>query len=360
MSHSVIDVPAPAPAPAPIAARTRRPRIPARGIVLANIVLVLFSLAFLDVNVFNQASVSTLTPVLGVMILVALGQAFVIGTGGIDLSIPSTITLVGVVLLKVSGGTNGKLLQAIVACLVACLVIGFVNGFLVEILRLNALVVTLATGQLIAGMTQMYRGPVPSVSVVPDHLSSFVRGSALNVSIVLWVALAVSIITALWLKFHVSGRTVSASSVARAAADYSGLHATRQRIVAWMLESFLVGVGAILLAGQITTPDLTLGDPYLLTTVVAVVLGGASIAGGRVKVAGALFGAVFVIVLDFVFQVRGLPSGLSLAVQGAVLAVGLVLVVTSQTKVRWLNVFVRREGTAGSSLDSAQHQQREE
>jgi ribose transport system permease protein len=334
--------------------------VPARGVVLANIALVLLALVLLDVNVFTQASTSTLTPVLGVIILIALGQAFVIGTGGIDLSIPATVTLVGVVLLKVSEGTNGKLGQAIAVCLLACLVIGFVNGFLVEILHLNALVVTLATGQLIAGLTQMYRGPVPSVSAVPDRLSEFVRGSVGNVSVVLLLAIAVCAITALWLKFHVTGRTVSASSVARAAADYSGLRATRQRIVAWMLGSFLVGIGAILLAGQISTPDLTLGDPYLLTSVVAVVLGGAAIAGGRVKVAGTLFGAVFIIVLDFVFRVRGLSSGLSLAVQGAVLAVGLVLVVTSQTHVRWLNLFARREGTAGSSTDSAHQQDSQE
>jgi ribose transport system permease protein len=358
MSHSTIDAPAPLPTPA--AATTRRLRLPARGILLANIALVLVSLAFLNVNVFKQASTSTLTPILGVMILVALGQAFIIGTGGIDLSIPATITLVGVVLLKVSGGTNGKLLPAIVACLVACLAIGLLNGFLVEVVRLNALVVTLATGQLISGLTQMYRGPVPSVSAVPDRLSSFVRGSALNVSVVLLLALLVSVFAALWLKFHVSGRSVSASSVARAAADFSGLHATRQRVVAWMVGSFMVGVGAVLLAGQITTPDLTLGDPYLLTSVVAVVLGGASVAGGRVRVAGTLFGAVFIIVLDFVFRVRGLSSGLSLAVQGAVLAVGLILVITSKTRVRWLNLVPRREHTAGSSLDPARHKQSQE
>jgi ribose transport system permease protein len=358
MSHSTIDAPAPASARATV--RRRRLSLPARGIVLANILLVLLSLFFLDVNVFKQASISTLTPVLGVMILVALGQAFVIGTGGIDLSIPATITLVGVVLLKVSGGTNGQLLQAIVTCLVACVVIGLVNGILVEVLHLNALVVTLATGQLIAGLTQLYRGPVPSISAVPPRLSSFVRGSAFNVSVVLWMAIAVSVITALWLKFHVSGRTVSASSVARASADYSGLHATRQRIVAWMLASFLVGVGAILLAGQISTPDLTLGDPYLLTSVVAVVLGGASVAGGRVRVAGTFFGAVFIIVLDFVFRVRGLSSGVSLAVQGAVLAVGLVLVVTSRTKVRWRNLFTRREGSSSSSMDSPHQQNSQE
>lgn len=352
MSRSTMDAPT-----AAVARSTgRRIAIPARGILLANVVLLTLALAFLDVNVFKQASTATLTPVLGVMILIALGQALVIGTGGIDLSIPATVTLVGVVLLKVSEGTNDQLPQAIAACFGVCLAIGFVNGFLVEILHLNALVVTLATGQLIAGLTRMYRGPVPSVSAVPERLSDFVRGSVGSVSAILILALAVSILVALWLKYHVTGRSVSASSASRAAADYSGLHATRQRIVAWMVGSFLVAVGAIVLSGQITTPDLVLGDPYLMTSIVAVVLGGASIAGGRVKVAGTVLGAVFIILLDFVFRVRGFSSGLSLAVQGTVLAVGLSLAVLTQSNVRWLNLFARSEGTAGSSKDSAQHQ----
>jgi ribose transport system permease protein len=347
-------------APSTVSPTRRRVAIPARGILLANVALILVALVFLDVNVFDQASTSTLTPVLGVMILIAMGQAFVIGTGGIDLSIPATVTLVGVVLIKVSEGTNAKLPQAIVVCLALCLLIGFVNGFLVEILHLNALVVTLATGQLIAGLTRMYRGPVPSVSAVPERLSKLVRESVINVSLVLVLAVVVCILAALWLRYHVTGRTVSASSVARAAADYSGLHATRQRIVAWMVGSFIVAIGSILLAGQITTPDLTLGDPYLMTSIVAVVLGGASIAGGRVRVAGTLLGAVFIIVLDFIFRVRGLSSGLSLAVQGAVLAVGLSLAVTGQSNVKWLTLFTRRQGTTGSSLDSARHKESQE
>lgn len=348
-------------APAGASFRTgRRLRLPARGIILANVALVVASVVLLQVNVFEKASTSTLTPVIGVMILVSLGQAFVIGTGGIDLSIPATMTLVGVVVLKASDGSDAHLSRAVVACLLVCMAIGFVNGFLVEVLHLNSLVVTLATGQLIAGLTRMYRGPVPSVSTVPRNLSDFARGSLLGVSVILVLAALVCVLTAAWLRYHVTGRTVSASSVARAAADYSGLAATRQRIVAWMTGSVLVAVGALLLAGQVNTPDLTFGDPYLLTSIVAVVLGGASIAGGRVKVAGTFFGAVFIIVLDFVFRVRGLSSGLSLAVQGGVLAVGLAAVVTSRRNIRWLTPFHRGDILVGSTEGPAQHQESQE
>src|SRR3954468_4050761 len=120
----------------------RRPiRVPGQGILLANVALVLVAVLLLDVNLFNRASLSTLTPVVGVMILVALGQAFIIGTGGIDLSIPSTVTLVGIIVLKSASGENANLAKAVLLAMGVCLVIGLVNGLLVEITRLDALVV---------------------------------------------------------------------------------------------------------------------------------------------------------------------------------------------------------------------------
>ena len=120
------------------------------------------------------------------MILVALGQAFIIGTGGIDLSIPSTVTLVGIIILKAGERRQRQpVRRRWRSRMAACLVIGLVNGLLVEITRLDALVVTLATGQLIAGATRMYRGPVLAVSTVPEKLSDFARGSILQISVIL-------------------------------------------------------------------------------------------------------------------------------------------------------------------------------
>ena len=213
----------------------RKPfRIPGQGILLANVALVLVGLLILDVHIFSRASLSTLTPTIGVMILMALGQAFIIGTGGIDLSIPSTTTLVGAIVLKEANGDNGALLAAVAMALVVCIGIGLVNGLLVEVTRLDALVVTLATGQLIAGVTRIYRGPVLSISTVPSDLSDFARSSVGNISIILILAIAVAALIALWMKFHTSGRRLAASSVARPAAENSGLAAARQRITAWM------------------------------------------------------------------------------------------------------------------------------
>lgn len=335
-------------AQAPVASRSayrRRLRIPGQGILLANVALVLVGMIALDVQIFTRASLSTLTPTIGVMVLMALGQAFIIGTGGIDLSIPSTVTLVGTIVLKEANGDNGAVIGAVVTALLVCLVIGLGNGLLVEVTRLNALVVTLATGQLIAGITRIYRGPVLSISTVPEDLSDFARSSIGQISIILVLALVVAVLAALWMKFHTSGRRLAASSVARPAAENSGLAAARLRITAWMIGSLIVGIGAVLLAGRIATPDLTLGQPYLLTPIVAVVLGGAALSGGRVRPAATLFGAVFLVVLEHILRVRGYSSGVSLAFQGLVLGVGLTLVVVAKSLRRSV-VSSRRGGNA--------------
>lgn len=335
--------------------------IPGQGILLANVGLVLVGLLVLDVEIFSRGSLSTLTPVIGVMILVSLGQAFIIGTGGIDLSIPATVTLVGIIILKSASGDNGELLMAVVLALGVCLLIGFVNGLLVEVTRLDALVVTLATGQLIAGATRMYRGPVLAVSNVPSDLSEFARSSFFQISVILLVAVAVLVAVALWLRYHSSGRRLAASSVARLAAENTGLAATRQRLTAWMTGTFIVGLGAVLLAGRIATPDLTLGAPYLLTPIVAVVLGGAAISGGRVRPAATAFGALFLVLLEHILRVRGYSSGVALAFQGLVLGVGLTLVATSR-KLRWSSISAIRGGTTSgrSASDPAGNQENQE
>jgi ribose transport system permease protein len=154
----------------------------------------------------------------------------------------------------------------------------------------------------------------------------------------------VLVVVALWLRYHTSGRRLAASSVARVAAENSGLAATRQRLTAWMTGTLIVGIGAVLLAGQIATPDLTLGSPYLLTPIVAVVLGGAAITGGRVRPAATALGAVFLMLLEHILRVRGYSSGLALAFQGLVLGVGLTLVATSK-KFRWSSISAMRGGT---------------
>jgi ribose transport system permease protein len=121
----------------------------------------LVALAMLAVSVglypatVHVGGLATLTPLLGVLIIASLGQSLVIGTGGIDLSVSSVITVVGVVFVMEAGPKGGSTTLGLVYALLVALTCGIANGFLVEYLRLSPLVTTLATGQVMAGLASI-------------------------------------------------------------------------------------------------------------------------------------------------------------------------------------------------------------
>ncbi|WP_166459600.1 ABC transporter permease [Amycolatopsis pithecellobii] len=301
---------------------------PTPTLVITGAVVLLTAISQLVVTdgFFSRGSLSTLTPLIGILVLVAVGQAFVISTGGIDLSLPGTMTWVGAIVLEQPKGADGGLFGAVVLCAGVCVLIGLVNGILVEGLGLNSLVVTLAVGQLVLGCTQLYRGAVPQVQRVPDNLAAWATAGIGGVSGILLASVALAVLATFFLHRVVAGRRLVAVSTAKRAAVLTGIRASLYRMAAYVVAALVYGVGGLLAAGQTGTPDLTLGEPYLLTSVVAVVLGGAALTGGRVSPIATLMGAVFVTVLDFDLRVLGLSAGARLIVQGAVLALGLSLI----------------------------------
>jgi len=297
-------------------------------IVITGVVVLLLAVSQLAVtsSFFTQGTLSTLTPLVGILVLVAIGQAFVISTGGIDLSLPATMTLMGAIVLKQSEGQDDRLLVTLLICAGACVVIGLVNGILVEGLRLSSLVVTLAVGQLVMGYTQLYRGAVPPVQQVPENLAGWATADIAGVSAILLASCGLAVFATGFLHRAVVGRRLVAGSTAERAAILAGVKAPLYRIAAYVVAALVYGVGGVLAAGQTGIPDLSLGEPYLLTSVVAVVLGGAALTGGRVSPLATLMGAIFITVLDFDLRVLGLSAGARLIVQGAVLVGGLSLI----------------------------------
>jgi ribose transport system permease protein len=309
---------------------SRRPLIratPLRVITVAVVLLLLASEVVVSGSFFSRSTMSTLLAPVAILIIMAIGQAFVIGTGGIDLSVPATVTLMGVIILKASGGRDSGLLEALLLCGAACVAIGLVNGLLVEGLRLNALVVTLATGQLIVGFTRLYGGQLLPAADVPPRLASWASADiGGGVSYLMLIAVAVAGLGTVFLHRVVYGRRLVASSASERAAFLAGLKARRYRILAYVAAALTYGFAGVLAAGEIKTPDVTLGEPYLLLTIVAVVLGGAALTGGRVSPLATMFGAIFIVVLDYDLRVEGLSAGVRLVVQGAVIVLGLSLV----------------------------------
>jgi ribose transport system permease protein len=298
---------------------------PIKAIGGALAVLLVLTQLVVSSHFFDRASLSVLTPLVGVMIILTIGQALVIGTGGIDLSVAAVVTLVGQIVLRESLGANGHLGGAIINCLVVCIAIGLVNGILIEGLHLNALVVTLAVGELVTGIATSYRGPVAHFSNVPANLASFAVSNIGGISYILIISVGLAILGSFFVHRVIVGRRLILASAVRQSAIFVGLRANGYRILAYVLAACLYGVGGVLAAGQVQAPDLSLGSPYLLATVAAAVLGGAALSGGRVSIIATMLGAAFLTILDYDLQVKGYSAGVETLAQGVALVVALTL-----------------------------------
>lgn len=329
---------------------SRRLRPTPRWAIGAAVVVLLILSEFTNSGAFfSKATLSTLTPFVGVMMIASLGQAVVVGAGGIDLSIPSTMTFVGVIVLKFSESRNDRLAYAIVLSLVLCAVIGLVNGLLIELLRLNPFVATLAVGQIVSGIARFVRGPVPRFTRVPPLLVQRARWNLSGMSVALLVAIALMLVGTLMVRSTVWGRRLVASSASKPTSTLIGLRSSTYRIVTFMASSVLAAIAAVLLSGQLGAPDLSLGSPYLLATVVSVVLSGAMLSGGRVDLIGVALGAIFITVLSHDLRVHGYSSGFAQLVQAVVLAGGLALVYAIRNRKTWS---ARLVGSLSSRLPS--------
>ena len=285
---------------------------------------------------FAKATLSTLTPFVGVMLIASLGQAIVIGSGGIDLSIPATMTLVGVITLKVSESRDDRLVWAALRGR---------RGLRRDRLRQRgdrgapaSQPLRRHTGDrpVVAGIARYIRGPVPQYTRVPPVLVDKARTRHdFGISMTLIIAVAVTLVGAVVLRSTVSGRRLVASSASRSAAALIGLRASSYRIATFVLCSLLAGIAAFMLSGQLGAPDLSLGSPYLLATVVSVVLSGATLSEGRVDLLGVALGTTFITVLNFDLRVHGYSFGVKQLVQAVVLAGGLVAVHVIRTRASW-------------------------
>jgi ribose transport system permease protein len=268
---------------------------------------------------------SAVFPFMTFLAVAALGEMLVIMTGGIDLSIPGVIVLVANVVVGASGGNDSGLAGAIVICIALAALVGLVNGLLVSVVGLNPLIVTLAVGQIVTGITVGYARNLANESAVPPALSSWAISHFLGVIWIFWVGILLAIALALFLRYTTVGRRFQLVGANRRAAYIGGIHVVPYGIFAYVGAAMLYGVAGILLAGFIRSPSIDLGDPYLLGPIAAVVIGGASLAGGLASATSTWVAAFALTLLTQMLRVLGLSTAWQYMVYGTAIAAGMVI-----------------------------------
>jgi ribose transport system permease protein len=268
-----------------------------RGTLLAlSIFLVMFAIYVMNHPAGFTPNVTQTAANKGVLLaLVAMAQALVVLTAGIDLSVGMIFILANCVASYVLVGNPWQTSAGVALVLTVGFVCGAINGFIVIFGRLQPIVATIATGAVYFGIALWLR-PFPGSS--PDFaagLASALTGKVFGVIPASLVALAV-IVLVVWIPFRnsVLGRAVYAVGSSEVAAYMSGVPIRTAKFAAYALGGTLAAMGGLFLTFFTYSGEASLanGNTYTLYAIAAVVLGGVSLYGGRGSVIGAIFGAL--------------------------------------------------------------------
>jgi ribose transport system permease protein len=261
-----------------------------------------------------------------ILAIASFGQTFAVIQGGIDLSVPNTISFAGLSFLTWSG-TVGPV-AGFIAAVLSGVVIGTINGVIVAKLGLTPIVTTIAMNGLLFGVvllsfknSELTRIP----AFITDVTASKIDVLGLGVPAVLPLGLVLLVLLQLVLGFTGWGRSLFVVGSASETARLAGLPVDRIRIVGFAVSGALAALAGTVVVGFYGQALANMGDPYLLGSVAAVVVGGASIFGGRGSVVGTFGGALVLGQVATLVDVANLGANIQQLIYGAIVLVVVAL-----------------------------------
>jgi len=273
------------------------------GLILAGAILLLAVFGFILIYGIAQqrlpgnfeltSTVNSATP----LVFAAVGQSFVILTKGIDLSVGGVVDLANAMAAVTMGKSLGSALAWSVVILLVGAGCGLINGLLVGLGRLQPIVVTLATLSIFQGVAIRVL-PQPGGAIPAGYTNLLVNPGAP------YALIFIGLLALGWFALRRSRIGVDLYAIGNdeAAARAVGINVLRTKILAYMIDGTLAAAAGLFLAASATAGDATSGNSYTLSSIVAVVLGGVSLFGGRGSAIGAIAGAfITTLIVDILF-----------------------------------------------------------
>lgn len=296
--------------------------------LLILILVVSAAVAILNPRFLSPVNLSNTANLIGLFGIFAIAQAFVIISGGIELSSGSVIALLGVVFVDLVG--NNILSPASATLLVLALgaLIGVLHGVLVAKVGLQPFVVTLCGLLIYRGIARYYTEDATAgfaFGASFPTLEWLTTGRILGVPNSLIAMLVIAVVTGVLLHRSVFGRILLATGRNPDGARYSGVNTQLVLISAYTLCALLTAIAAIYLAMYTRSiSPASHGNFYELYAIAAAVLGGCSLRGGEGSILGVVLGTVLLQVLQNLVNLLGIPSSLNFAVMGSVIILGVL------------------------------------
>jgi ribose transport system permease protein len=255
--------------------------------------------------------------------IVAAGQNLVIlgGREGIDLSVGGVVSLAAIVAGNLMDGANSGIPMAILGCIATGAMFGLINGLGVTLLRIPPLVMTLGMLGVLQGLLVVIRNGIPSGRAAPA-LSQFVTQPFLfGMPGILWLWIAIGLVMAFLLSRTVFGHRIYAIGSNEQAAWMAGVPVTVVRVALFVLSGVFAAIAGICLLGYSGSSFANVGEGYMLPSIIAVVFGGTSLAGGRGGYTGTMAGAIMLTVLQSILTTINIDESGRQMVFGATLLV---------------------------------------
>lgn len=284
--------------------------------------------AFINPRFLSPINLANTANLVGLFGIFAIGQGFVIITGGIELSVGSVIALLGVLFVDLIASYGVPWPVSLVLMLVLGALIGLAHGLLITRLNMQPFIVTLCGLLIYRGIARWYTA---DGTVGFEFGQSFPTLDWLTIGRTWGVPhslIAMLVIAAtMWVVLHrsVFGRYLFAVGKNEEAARYAGVPTGKVIVSAYVICAVLTAIAAIFFAQYTKSiSPSSHGNFYELYAIAAAVLGGFSLRGGEGSIIGVVLGAVLLQVLQNLVNLLGIPSSLNFAVMGSVILAGVL------------------------------------
>lgn len=272
-------------------------------------------------SVNNQINIVFASSLIGIM---AVFSTFVILTGGIDISIGSTVALSGLVAaLLLEAGQ--PLATALVGAVGVSAIVGLFNGVATAYIGLPPIVVTLAAMTIVRGSGLLIGGSVLHLIREPAEFLFIGGGRVAGLPFPIFIFFAVAIIM-LFVQVRTRfGLSVYAVGENENAASLCGLPVRAVKLLVYLLSSIGAGIAGIVLASQVSTASANYGSALELDVIAAIVIGGTSLRGGRGSVHRSVFGALLIAAVNNGLSILNVPTDQQLIAKGVIIAFAIVV-----------------------------------
>ncbi|EEG74762.1 ABC transporter permease [[Clostridium] hylemonae] len=256
--------------------------------------------------------------------VVAIGQTFVIITGGIDLSVAWMVGIAAIMITNVTKGLDESLAWAVPFILVLTTCFGLVNGICIAYLNMPPIVMTLGMNTVLQGGLVAVTQGAPG-GAAPAFIKKMGQSSFLGIPylIIIWAVLA-AVVTVLLFKMKY-GRELFAVGNNATVAAYSGINVRRVTLTAYAVSGLTAGIAGMLLAGKVGQSYLGIGDNFQFQSIAAVAIGGTSLMGGNGNYLGTVAGAFTITIILGILAALNLPFGVQKMAYGIVVLASVLM-----------------------------------